>query len=692
MADGHDLRSTRLIAYSIVSIFLLLAINPILIAEARPVDEGGKGNRIVSKTETVRIDAPEDIEWNVKQNIANVSDDRFLDYNLTWNPFFENNSDIQGILIHNLFAPALTNLNVTDQSISTGSFFRLTPDQIMDGVSECWFRLPVTDIPDNATISVRVWRTMDPFRFNMTYHSFYGPTFARYEDMLITYNITETSSQWSSYRRDLSILVPETNGSFYYNFTYLKGTFGMFPNEWYFLEFDIWAPYADSMQLALASGDFGCDSRNNSWLWVNGTDYYLPLDLDTPFVCTYGVSNGITGIGVNVSSPGAEYLHFKSWIPIQRTISVTTGRVYFNVLFPFLINTSLAPEVQVNCSVYFCYADATAFAYNSSGPFETYNATYNFFLRSFNLTTSDGKFIDHILLDFIIHPDTPYEHASEAVKLWGVQRTFDDKIGGYTDLYWKDWIPTPPPPGAGHWETNYAERQWFIPFGSYSLDNSYWTNENMSIAVIPIKTPRTPQHISEALQDFTAYLEGQDKNGNGTLLYQRFRAGIDFIWGKVGDLWDVLSPVRKALHWYVEQVANLGFWWFEKTFLWFSPWFHFWKWGQDQPGGWPGIFDRLKAIGQFLLDVVELLFNALEWFTYWAVKTIYSVSIAIVYMVNVFGVISINSALLAVAKSGNGKDFVKAFRAGWRFVFAIISLLLSLAIMAIAIVGAVVPF
>jgi hypothetical protein len=61
-------------------------------------------------------------------------------------------------------------------------------------------------------------------------------------------------------------------------------------------------------------------------------------------------------------------------------------------------------------------------------------------------------------------------------------------------------------------------------------------------------------------------------------------------------------------------------------------------------------------------------------------------------MVNIFGVISINSALLNVTKTGNGKDFVRAFSAGWKFILAIIGLLLSLAIMAISIVSAVVPF
>jgi predicted signal transduction protein with EAL and GGDEF domain len=104
------------------------------------------------------------------------------------------------------------------------------------------------------------------------------------------------------------------------------------------------------------------------------------------------------------------------------------------------------------------------------------------------------------------------------------------------------------------------------------------------------------------------------------------------------------------------------------------------------------LWNKLKAIGQWVWHTIQMVFDALEWFTYWAVREIYAFSMAIVYIVNVFGVISINSALLAVVRTGNGKDFVKAFRAGWKFVFAIISLLLSLAIMAISIVGAVVPF
>jgi hypothetical protein len=179
--------------------------------------------------------------------------------------------------------------------------------------------------------------------------------------------------------------------------------------------------------------------------------------------------------------------------------------------------------------------------------------------------------------------------------------------------------------------------------------------------VIPIEEPESEQEIVAAYQKWNAYLLGYD----GAILIFLKGLGINLTWWAdmvkdiiIGTIKWVVGLIHWALDWLISS-------------------------------GWA---DILKGIANFIKDVIEFVVDALEWFSYWGVRAIYSVSICIVYMVNVFGVISINSALLNLSKSGSGKDFIRAFQMGWKFILAIITLLFSMALMAISIVSAVVPF
>jgi hypothetical protein len=583
-------------------------------------------------------------------------------------------------------------LNATHQEISTGSFFRLTPDTIMDGASEVWFRLPVLNIPTNATIVVRVARVAEPTNFNLSFATLAMPVFNDVSKLQTVSEITLNPNDvnlstdyylypntWINYKRWLNVSAPSDNGTYYYNFTYVKNCFGLFPNEWYFIEFDVLAYYADDMKLCFSPSDFGDDGRYNSWIWLNGTSYYFPVDLDTAFVCTYGVSNGITGIGTRIdhrAGTSGNKFHINASIPIGQTINATANH-WFNFVVPMFINTSIIGKMRLWLFVdfYSSYDDSVCFHHQyyaligygtNNWDFDT---SYVKIINSTDLTAHDGVFIDHIRFDInMLGWGNAYEHPANAtaVKLWGTQKAKNCSSSsyggvfnsvGFTDLYWEGHIGTYPT-----WLTSKTmyEKQWFVPFGYFGLDSWYNTMTNQTIVVIPVYTPSTPEGIVEKIQNFEAYL----KKGDSIV-----RAVFDSIAGFV--IW----LGKKILDLWVDLVDwGLGLF------------------GLPPLSEWEGIiFPFFYGIALWLWDVITFVFDALEWFSYWAVRLVYSFSIMIVYIVNVFGVISINSALFAVVRTGNGKDFVKAFQAGWKFVFAIISLLLSLSIMAISIVAAVVP-
>lgn len=94
MADHQSRRAIQSFAYIVVAIFALNVMVP-------AVQAGGKSGKLVVQQENLILNAPSDFNWTTLQNIANGSDYSYLDYNLTWIPFLQNNTDITGVLVHN---------------------------------------------------------------------------------------------------------------------------------------------------------------------------------------------------------------------------------------------------------------------------------------------------------------------------------------------------------------------------------------------------------------------------------------------------------------------------------------------------------------------------------------------------------------------------------------------------------------
>ncbi len=666
--------------FAISTLTLLLLPNLMPMVQGMTINGGAtRSGRTVVEPQLIRVDPDPQYNWATKLNLANASDYDLTDYNLTWKPFFQNNSDLQGIVVHNIFAPTLWNLTTTgNQSVSIGSFFRLTPDMIMDGASEVWFRLPFTDIPTDAIITVKVARVMDPTTFNMSFTGFQVPTFAKENNLEMVYfmgldpfasnhsmDLSSLPRSWINYTRWQNISIPNAT-NYHYNFTYVKACFGLFPNEWYFLETDILINHHKTIpiKLALSSGDFGSDSRNNTWIWANGTSIYLPMDADTPFVMTYGVSNGITGIAArtpaNYQLPYGTKMHINASVPIGQVVNAQTG-LWFNMVVPFFLNRSMVSSMQINLLITFYSGQTDAFPIWTTILFyPAWNASYNMMVSSVNLTTINGHFIDHLRWDATIGTGYAYEKP-QAVRFWGTQlaKNWTHQVG-FTDIYSRSyWL------NGSIWQSNFTmyEEQWFVPFGYFGLNNWRWNQTNASIIVIPELTPNSESGILEMLQKFKAYITPRDRTNV-----------IDMTVDTLGMLWDMI------VHWAVKMAIWEFFFIYNilnKTGI---------------LGFLEGAFQFFLGIGNWLWDMINLFFDAMEWFAYWMVRVVYSLTLAIVYIVNVFGVISINSALFAVTKTGHGKEFVRAFQSGWKFVLTIITLMISLGILAVSIVGAVVPF
>lgn len=664
-------------AILVVTLFIFNVFTPL--AEAK----GPRSGKTVSHDELMTIHPSAAINWNTQLNLANGSDYKLLDYNLTWKPFLDNHTAINGAIIHSAFAPILFSLNTTNQSISTGSFFSVTPEQIMDGISQVWFRVPLLDIPVNASIRLRISKILSYTDFNISFYAFGQFLSTGHSPMILVYDLTidplasgigggsfdwALPNCWANHRAWQNITVPNTNNTLHYNFTYVKTNVELFPNEWYYVEFDIMTHAASQMKIAVSPSDFGDDGQYQTWMWLNGTNYYFSFDLDTSFIATYGTSNGITGIGLDVGQAPPEAVgqifSINASIPIGIQIN-TAITPWFEVVVPFMLNLTSSPPVRSYCAL---SADITFYSSSDDSiPFHVthtgvMNATarYNFFLNTTDLTGHNGVYLNHIRIVFVVLNGGV---QAEMIRFWGGQSSFI--LGwqvGHTDLYW----------GGGGANYTMYEKEWVIPYGYYSLSKTHWTMTNQTIVVIPVNITEVHLSISEIITKFEAYLKMRDDDGN-----------------LMSAIHKAVTAIGEGLKWLSNE--------FIKSFM--KGWQAFYNLIPGLEAFAKQVLNILKAafkvfggIAVWIWKIINIVFDALEWFTYWAVRMIYSFSIAIVYIINVFGVISINSALLAVARTGNGKDFVKAFRAGWKFVFAIISLLLSLAIMAISIVGAVVPF
>lgn len=132
-------------------------------------------------------------------NLANVSDEKYSNWNLTWVPFL-NEHGVKGKALTPFFAPSVFAI---DEDISTisdlnvASRFRFDQSAIMDGIAEWYLRLPVDNLSSNAMVRVHLYRAYT--KMNVTgFKDNKLPTFDQGEDaydLILNYTGTVGASE-----------------------------------------------------------------------------------------------------------------------------------------------------------------------------------------------------------------------------------------------------------------------------------------------------------------------------------------------------------------------------------------------------------------------------------------------------------------------------------------------------------------
>lgn len=608
----------------------------------------------INQTVTVRYDPDPSVNWTTMMNAANATDDYLSNYNQTIAPFLANNKDIQGIIVAPYFTPVVLNKTVDHKDISLAQYFKVRPEIVMDGVSDAWIKIPVLNIPDNATIRVRVGRIdTNQNVMNMSYTAFGSPSFTT--QVAKVYDITNSSiTNYKDFRRDQSNRFNATT-NFYWNFTWVHCSFALMPNEWYVMLMDISYPGnpAGHVSLAVSQDDLWADSIYKSWVWVNGTNYWLPGDLDMDMILTTGIASGMTGLATDTfrdNSTGAR-LHYNSSIPFGQVLSLQYLEFVLPVFFAHNDKTLCNLTVQV---LLYTSTDDSALLYSRT-IMQNITMTINPLMIDCDVLSHAGASVDHIRLDISV-----WANNTRDFKLWAYQyyksgsNFLTDQ--GFTNIYFKS---------ATKGQTN-VTKAYFIPFGSITQSDSRWAWTDKPLLLIPIETPNSTANITLAIKNFEVYLSiyniihtiQADTIGALVTAANMLMLGIG-LWA-YNTFGKVIEPFVK---------------WFIDAFIAAS----------DPARG------NLFGIAIWLFKFLTLAVDALQYMAYFMVRAFYAFSLIIVYIVNLYGVISINAALLAYATTGRMADFTRSFRAGWKFVYGIIALLLSLIILAVSILGAVIP-
>jgi len=662
----------------IMVVIAVLMVSTAFIPAVQASNGVSRSGEVVEVNEIVSMLPGTDYDFTSLLNIANDTDQWLNNYNQTIKPFMNDNPTIKGIMVYPYFAPLLVNATFDDRDISVGGFIRMEPNTIMDGVSEFWIRVPVFNLNENVTIAFRMWRVLDPINFNATMTGVGTTEFTTSQLQLVCDVEYDKNADVLLTKADPipngylgSVLHHSSDHDFWanqwWNTTWVNVVSAIFPNENYYMQFDLTWPVGEKegeIQLAISQEDFCADNRYNSWFYVNGTGHFLQADFDMSMIMTYGLSNGITGLGTStynigepVGSPGTVYYNLNSSIPFREEVTMD----YFELVIPLLWDENELPalseytNVTFKVSLYSSEDDSVCFATDVF--YKNINATYSYVVHDMDITAYDGEYLDHARVHYRVN-----QFYATTFKLWAYQYPGENitSVPGYSDSYISVENST------NIWYHIY-NKAFFIPYGYYGQSDSYWNQTQYNLVVIPISTPDTPNEIVEAIHRFQMYVEDQDGNGKlitvediGKLLWEALKFAVTKY---IDAVITIVSIVLRAV---------IDFFFGEGTADW--------------------LWNTIISIGQWIHDSVLFLIDAFEWFVYWAVRTVYSISVVIVYLLNVFGVISINSALLAYAKTGKSRDFVKAFRSGWNFVWAIISFLISGLILAVSIIGAVVPF
>lgn len=605
-------------------------------------------NSPIISAQVVDVDAiiffePDNFNYTKTINMANLTDGKYGNFETTIKPFLENNTDINGRLISPLLFPYVFETNISN--ISTGSFFRLTQDQIMSGSSQMWARIPIENLSNSSVINVRLYRSWSsPTNFNVTYDAKGEPVFKNSFSVKEIFNLTENRNEqnltWHDTIRGNTVEVLNRT----LNFTYFKLDAPLFSGDWYFLHFRI-TNISNNVSILFSPCDFGNDNQFNTWLYINNTNTFLEADLDTTLILTTGMGSGIAGASTDITDANYD----KSWwiynVTIDKTLTAPDDR-YLNWIIPLYSsqNISLNYSVQI---------------YNGNSLITEFNRTSEFFIngKDFIIESLDfNAFLPQTITNVVLYIFTDMANSTY-LQLFTEAENTQTK----TDFFNVFSNNTPYPYGST--ETRNITYYGFSLFGYINFESSFWSNVVANFAIIYAEQPSTDLFL--------------------IILYGAYRAQL-FV---QNHFWDIIELIRFGFssRLFLSQARNS-----ELLFLFPLQLVDIilGKLLQNDPLGEIG--KLAMSIGTYIWEKLDFIIPALLWIAHISVKAFYAVFVESLYFIGIFSTLATMEATKAffTAKKGNKRmAFIDAINAGWARVYRLIALLMAVIIFCFSIVN-----
>lgn len=580
-----------------------------------------------------------DFAYTHLTNLANASDRIYTNYNATLKPFLENNTDIKGRVITPLTFPHIYELNKTSD-ITMGQFFRLGAREILSGVSQFWIRIPIENLTDGATINARLYRSwVSGLTFNMSIGANGEPTFEQPGAIREIFNITEYLTPANRFYRDYIRTNNVTLLNTTLNFTYLKITAPIIPNDNYFLYFNI-TGITNRIRISYTACDFANDELYNSWVKTNNNDLNLEIDLDIPIITIYGMGSNIGGANCQIDDSNYYRNYWVHNKTIDRIITNgTEGFKYLNYVVPF----TTTKELNITYGV-FIYNNASVIL---SDAHTEHNTTgRSFICETVNISAKLPAYISHV--SFYI-----WVNGSNATQLKLYMETQTDSKTD--DINTINYFNNASPPHR--WVSKYG----MALFGYIEFEDFLWENTQIEKFIINETEPETPQEILRLYQKIVL---GMYNDENELSLLEEFLAWY------ISENW-IVRAAKSAWKFLKEKVIDP-----------LSTLFN--SFGK-----------ALISFGTFIWKVITGIVDAIVWLAYLTMKTFYAIIVLLIYFISISSVFLLCEAITVGLKAfpnGGLKQFQMEINNGWPKLYFMINTLFSVLLLLFVLINTVYNF
>lgn len=623
--------------------------------------------------------------FNRLANLVNASDANLSNYNLTWAPFFTANPEIHGLTVTPLTAPAVVRRNAS--TLEAVQRVQFTADQVMSGASTSWWRSPVGNLAAASVLTLQLYRA-DASTVNVSSVGSSAPVFTDPNQVSLIYSWhlgytvdlsylqpfggraydTNSTHDYRTFRANYSM----ANGS--YNFSYVAVRAPIFNAKNYFAFWEVSGAGTWPYELYYTEGDVPQDGVADSWIQSDSSPViFVTANLDQSVVFTHGMANGIAGVapsctywGETCADGGGGVPFIQTQLSLSTVIGDATHPTFFNMVFPVYQEDAPAspsgPDVVANADLWFSdgyYCSATG------AKLITLNGTKSLAYGYWNLTYIGsipggcafiGKRLTRIDLQFT------FGRPSHEYRLWLASRSDTQSLTMYIVN------------GTSGWD--FGLQYHFGLYGYFSADSFYYDNTNLSITLIPVQEPDTALGKLQLYQEYTATLT----SSTNCTEQLNARAWL-YLLTATGALWlDALSGNQCAIG-AVTQIAT-----------WALVGMYFLIQGLLGPDLTRQLGDLLYAIGSWIWQAIQFVIKAIEWFLFWAVKFINVFIAAAVFAILYLSVNYASRGIFIWVKSGFKTEEMRGvFKEGWDRVWSVISIILSMVMIAVGAIQAVKP-